>query len=60
MIPDWIVARLEAASDVKAEGRAICIDLINELKTIPGVAGVHIMAPLNEASIAPVIMAARG
>lgn len=60
VIPDWIVSRLDAAGDAKAEGRAICIDVINELKSVAGVAGVHVMAPLNEASIAPVIAAARG
>ena len=51
VIPDSIVARMEAASDPKAEGRAICIDLIQELATIEGVGGVHIMAPMNDAAI---------
>ena len=60
VVPDWIVERLDAASDAKAEGRAICIDIIKELKDVPGVAGVHVMAPLNEASIPQVIASARG
>jgi methylenetetrahydrofolate reductase (NADPH) len=60
VIPDWIVERLDAASDPKAEGRAICIDIINELRTIAGVAGAHVMAPLNEASIPVVLRAVRG
>jgi methylenetetrahydrofolate reductase (NADPH) len=60
VIPDWIVERLDAASDPKAEGRAICIDIIDELRTIPGVAGAHVMAPLNEASIPIVLKAVRG
>lgn len=42
IIPDAIVARMEAAADPLAEGRAICVDLIRELSEIPGVAGVHI------------------
>ena len=40
------------------EGQRICVELIEELATIPGVAGVHIMAPGNEAAVPEVI--ARG
>jgi methylenetetrahydrofolate reductase (NADPH) len=60
IIPDAMLARLEAASDPAAEGRALCLDLMRELATIPGVAGVHIMAPGNEAAIADVIKHAAG
>jgi methylenetetrahydrofolate reductase (NADPH) len=59
IIPDAIVERLEAASDPAAEGRRICVDLMREMAKIPGVAGVHIMAPGNEAGIAEVIREAR-
>jgi methylenetetrahydrofolate reductase (NADPH) len=59
-IPDETIARLEAASDPVAEGRKLCVDLMRELATIPGVAGVHIMAPGNEAAIADVIRDAAG
>jgi methylenetetrahydrofolate reductase (NADPH) len=59
IIPDAIVARMEAASDPVAEGRAICVDLIAELCGIPGVAGVHIMAPNNDAAVPEVIREAR-
>jgi methylenetetrahydrofolate reductase (NADPH) len=59
IIPDATVARLEAASDPAAEGRRLCLDLMAELADIPGVAGVHIMAPGNEAAIADVIREAR-
>jgi methylenetetrahydrofolate reductase (NADPH) len=59
IIPDVIVARMEAASDPIAEGRAICVDLIAELCGIPGIAGVHIMAPNNDAAVAEVIREAR-
>jgi methylenetetrahydrofolate reductase (NADPH) len=37
----------------------ICAELIEELSTIPGVAGVHIMAPGNDAAITEVIKTAR-
>jgi methylenetetrahydrofolate reductase (NADPH) len=60
IIPDSIVARLEAAADPIAEGRKLCIDLMHELAAIPGVAGVHIMAPGNEAAMGDVIKDAVG
>jgi methylenetetrahydrofolate reductase (NADPH) len=55
IIPDWIVERLDKASDPKAEGEAICVDIVKEMREIPGVAGAHIMAPLNESAMARTI-----
>ena len=46
---------MEKAADPAREGIRICVDLIAELATIPGVAGVHIMAPGNDAAIPEVI-----
>ena len=43
-IPDELVDRLKASEDKKAEGLNICIETIERLKQIEGVAGVHIMA----------------
>jgi methylenetetrahydrofolate reductase (NADPH) len=60
IIPDWIVERMDKASDPKAEGEAICLDLLKELREIPGIAGAHIMAPLNDAAIPRVIAGFRG
>ncbi|HEY7662036.1 MAG TPA: methylenetetrahydrofolate reductase [Xanthobacteraceae bacterium] len=59
IIPDALIARLETAADPAAEGERIAIELIEELAEIPGVAGVHIMAPANEAAVPRVIAAAR-
>lgn len=59
IIPDTMVARLEQADDAAAEGRKICIETIEELSRIPGVAGAHIMAPGNDAAIPEVIAAVR-
>lgn len=58
LIPDAIVERLDKAADPKAEGRAICVELLQELATIPGIAGAHIMAPQNPSAIPEVIAAA--
>ena len=60
IIPDAMIERLEAARDPAAEGRRLCLELLEELATIPGVAGAHIMAPGNEAAIAAVIADAAG
>jgi methylenetetrahydrofolate reductase (NADPH) len=59
IIPDTLIARMEAAADPGREGVRICVELIEELATIPGVAGVHIMAPGNDAAIPEVITIAR-
>ncbi len=59
IIPDEMVERLERAADPAAEGARICVELIETLATIPGVAGVHIMAPANEAVVPDVIAQAR-
>jgi len=50
---------MERATEPAREGVRICVELIEELATIPGVAGVHIMAPGNDAAIPEVIKAAR-
>src|SRR5918996_2159937 len=55
IIPDAMVGRLEKASDPKAEGRKICIEVLRELADIPGVAGAHVMAPMNFGEIGPAI-----
>jgi methylenetetrahydrofolate reductase (NADPH) len=59
IISDAIIARMEKAADPAREGVRICVELIEELATIPGVAGVHIMAPGNDAAIPEVIAAVR-
>ena len=51
LIPDSIVERLEKAADPKREGRRICVEVLRELAETPGVAGAHVMAPMNFAEI---------
>jgi len=47
-IPEKTIVRLERASDAKAEGRKLCAELIQQYREIPGLAGVHIMAPAQK------------
>jgi methylenetetrahydrofolate reductase (NADPH) len=54
-VPEAIIARLEGASDQKAEGRAICAELLQGMAEIEGCAGAHLMAPHQEAACAQVI-----
>jgi methylenetetrahydrofolate reductase (NADPH) len=55
IIPESLIERLEAAEDEKLEGRRICIELMQQVQKIPGVAGVHLMAPLNTGALPEVI-----
>jgi methylenetetrahydrofolate reductase (NADPH) len=43
-VPDEIIKRLEGAEKKKAEGINICLEVIERVKKIEGVAGIHIMA----------------
>jgi methylenetetrahydrofolate reductase (NADPH) len=59
IIPESLIGRLEHAADPAAEGERIAVELIEELAAIPGVAGVHLMAPANEDALPRVIAEAR-
>jgi 5,10-methylenetetrahydrofolate reductase len=43
-VPDEVVTRMEQAQDAKAEGAKIAVEIIERVKEIPGIHGVHIMA----------------
>jgi methylenetetrahydrofolate reductase (NADPH) len=58
-IPDALVARLQQAADPREEGRRIAIELIQGIRAIPGVAGVHVMAYRQERMV-PSIVAESG
>jgi 5,10-methylenetetrahydrofolate reductase len=55
MIPDDLVKRMEQASDAKEEGVNIACELIEQIRDIPGVRGIHIMAVAWE-EIVPTIV----
>lgn len=54
-IPDAVIQRLEGAADQKKEGKRLCIDIIDEVKEIPGVAGIHVMAYRQEEYVAEIV-----
>jgi 5,10-methylenetetrahydrofolate reductase len=56
-IPDAVIARLEGAANQKAEGKALCIELIQRIKAIPGVAGIHVMAYRQEELVSEIVQA---
>jgi len=54
-IPDATIARLEGAQDQKREGRKLCTELIQQIREIEGVAGVHVMAYRQEELVASIV-----
>ena len=54
-IPDAVIARLAGAADPALEGRKLCIELIQEIRTLRGVHGVHVMAYRQEETVAEII-----
>ena len=58
-VPDEIVTRMEKSKDVKGEGVKIALEIIEQLKKIDGVHGIHIMAVAWE-DIVPVIVEKAG
>jgi methylenetetrahydrofolate reductase (NADPH) len=54
-IPDSVIARMAGADNPAQEGRQLCIELIQEVREIEGVAGVHVMAYRQEQTVAEII-----
>ncbi len=59
VIPERVIKRMEGAADQQKEGMDICLEVIAELRTIPGLAGVHIMAVAQEDVVPDLIRAAK-
>ncbi|MDP1808100.1 MAG: methylenetetrahydrofolate reductase, partial [Actinomycetota bacterium] len=53
-VPDHYIERLKGAADQKEEGINIAVDIIDQIRAIKGIAGVHIMAIEWESAV-PVI-----
>ena len=56
-IPDAVIERLKSAPKNKqrAEGKKICVEIIQQVREIAGVAGVHIMAYRQEELVAEIV-----
>jgi methylenetetrahydrofolate reductase (NADPH) len=56
-IPDAVVNRLKKTpkKQQKAEGKKICVEIIQQLREIEGVAGVHVMAYRQEELVAEIV-----
>ena len=59
-VPDSIVERLQGVpkEQVSGEGIKLCIDIINQLREIEGVAGIHLMAIEWEEAVPEIVEAA--
>ncbi|MFI4891135.1 MAG: methylenetetrahydrofolate reductase, partial [Steroidobacterales bacterium] len=55
LVPDALITRLAGAKDQTAEGRTICVELIQEIREIRGISGVHIMAYRQEESVSEIV-----
>lgn len=60
VIPDAIVERLRKTPRERwrDEGMQICVELIQQIREIPGVAGIHVMAYRQEEAVAEIIQRA--
>ncbi len=54
-VPDHVIERLEGAEKQGAEGKKICIELIQQMREIKGVSGVHVMAYRREELVSEII-----
>ncbi|WP_339816990.1 methylenetetrahydrofolate reductase [uncultured Paracoccus sp.] len=54
-IPDAVIARMERAADPGEEGKRLCIELIQQIRAIAGVSGVHVMAYRREHLVSEII-----
>ena len=58
-VPDEVIERLESAGPgAQDEGVRIVADLIRALRSIPGMAGVHVMALGHPETVGPAVDAA--
>lgn len=53
-VTDEVIDRMKGAADKQQEGINICVDIINQVKEIKGVAGVHVMAIEWEEAVAEI------
>jgi len=54
-IPDHVIDRMEKAEKPGLEGKKLCIELIQQLREIEGVKGVHVMAYRREHLVSEIV-----
>ena len=54
-VPDAVIAAPRGRQDQAREGRNICVELIQEIREMRGIRGVHIMAYRQEESVAEIV-----
>jgi methylenetetrahydrofolate reductase (NADPH) len=61
VIPDSVLERLHKTPKARwaEEGMQICVEIIEQVRALPGVAGVHVMAYRQEEMVAEIIRRAR-
>jgi len=59
MVPEAMCVRMEQAADPKEEGIKIAVELIQAVREMPGVAGIHLM-PVMWEDVVPVVVERAG
>jgi methylenetetrahydrofolate reductase (NADPH) len=54
-VPDAVVERMRKAQEKRAEGKKICIEIIQQVREIQGVVGIHMMAYKQEEAGAEIL-----
>jgi len=54
-VPDAMVERMRKAQDKRTEGKRICVEIIQQVREIQGVAGIHMMAYKQEEAGAEIL-----
>lgn len=55
-IPETILQRIGSATDQKQEAKRICVETIQAIRDIEGIAGVHLMGHKNDETLAEIII----
>ncbi len=58
-VTDEVISRMKDAADKQEEGINICVDIINRVREIKGVSGVHIMAIEWEEAVPEIVKRAK-
>ncbi len=57
-VPEPLIARMQTATDEGEAGKQICVEIIQQLRELEGVAGCHVMAVAWERSVPEILVRA--